>query len=280
MIKVSYVTEERGNRNLYPYHAHKEIEIDCFLSGRGVYSTVDREIAIEPGSVFIFGNNMIHRITHISPDEEMNILKVHFTPQILLEDKQFAGYDNLFFNNRCTLDCKIVPSAENRARIAEVLRSMLDEYTGKANEYEKALTLLLCRLCIILNRESAAGDNTYHEFKSDYFYAIMNAVEYINNNLGCVITIDELAKMANMSKNNFLLLFKRYNALTPYNYIQSKRILKAVDMLRKSDIPVSEIYPYCGFSSAVSFNKAFRKLTNCTPTELRRQFRDKTEINI
>ena len=79
-----------------------------------------------------------------------------------------------------------------------------------------------------------------------------------------------MARMANMSKNSYLYWFRHFNGISPYSYIQSMRILRAVDMLKNTSGTIAHIAFSCGFNSTVSFNKMFKKVMGCTPGEVRR----------
>ena len=82
---------------------------------------------------------------------------------------------------------------------------------------------------------------------------------------------DDLAKIAKMSKNNYLIWFKHFNGSSPYDYIQSKRVMRAAEYLKNQDLPITYIAYECGYNSTVSFNKAFKKVMACTPSEWRKK---------
>ena len=65
-------------------------------------------------------------------------------------------------------------------------------------------------------------------------------------------------------------LIKHFNGISPYSYIQSLRILRSVDMLKNTSMPVTHIAFECGFNNTVSYNKMFKKVMGCTPTDIRR----------
>ncbi len=82
------------------------------------------------------------------------------------------------------------------------------------------------------------------------------------------ISLDELANIANMSKNSFIFHFKAYFGVTPYNYVLVKRIGKAVAMLRENKESVTKIAFSCGFNSTAAFNRQFLKITGISPTQM------------
>ena len=75
--------------------------------------------------------------------------------------------------------------------------------------------------------------------------------------------------MAKMSKSSYLLWFKHFNGVSPYSYIQSKRVLKAIDLLKQQKMTVTQVAFECGYNNTVSFNKAFKKVMGCTPSDLK-----------
>ena len=70
-----------------------------------------------------------------------------------------------------------------------------------------------------------------------------------------------------MSEVHFRKLFaEKYNT-TPKQYIIDVRMKKAKQMLRASNLAVTEIAYMCGFTSLYSFSRAFKDKTGQTPSE-------------
>ena len=90
MISVSCVTEKNSGDVMSAPHCHSTIEVDCILDGNGRYSVAGAVHDIAAGDVFVFSNNIIHRITSIAPDRAMKILKVHFSPSLLMQEGLFS----------------------------------------------------------------------------------------------------------------------------------------------------------------------------------------------
>jgi tRNA(Ile)-lysidine synthase TilS/MesJ len=103
------------------------------------------------------------------------------------------------------------------------------------------------------------------------------AVENINRAAGIVgrenDTLDALAEAAHMSKSHFSSLFRELNGISPWEYILSRRVSLAAQLLASTDRTVLDIATACGFNSTANFNYAFRKLTQSSPTEYRSRIR-------
>jgi AraC-like DNA-binding protein len=59
--------------------------------------------------------------------------------------------------------------------------------------------------------------------------------------------------------------------MSPNDYWQRIRVEAARDMLRKTDLSVTEIAIRCGYSTSQYFSTVFRKYTGTTPTQFRRR---------
>ena len=86
MIEASHVVERYSPDMLLTPHCHYSIEVNCFRSGKGTYSVAEQTYEIRPDTVFVFGSNVIHRITSIDPEQALDVLKVHFSPSIVKSD--------------------------------------------------------------------------------------------------------------------------------------------------------------------------------------------------
>ncbi len=86
------------------------------------------------------------------------------------------------------------------------------------------------------------------------------------------VDLDEMARVAGLSKYHFLRLFKATYGLTPIEYVSQRRIERAQDLLRATNLTVTEVCMLVGFSSLGSFSTRFRALVGETPREFQRRY--------
>ena len=67
---------------------------------------------------------------------------------------------------------------------------------------------------------------------------------------------------------------RRPTALTPAAYLSQRRIERAQDLLRATNLTVTEVCHAVGFSSLGSFSSRFRELVGETPSEFQRRYAD------
>lgn len=94
-------------------------------------------------------------------------------------------------------------------------------------------------------------------------------LDYLDTHYSENITLEEVASIANFSKFYFTRLFKQYTNQTFYDYLSARRIQAAEQMLILPNLPITEISLKSGFSSLSSFNRTFKRLKGCSPSEYR-----------
>lgn len=75
-----------------------------------------------------------------------------------------------------------------------------------------------------------------------------------------------------MSKYHFLRSFAIEYGQTPAQYLSHRRIERAQDLLRATNLTVTEICTLVGFSSLGSFSTKFRELIGVTPSEYQAKY--------
>jgi len=93
--------------------------------------------------------------------------------------------------------------------------------------------------------------------------------EYIHSNLGQNISLETLAEMAGLSTHHFARAFKQTVGIPPHGYVLQRRIEQAQQMLRNTDLPMSEIALSAGFSDQSHLARHFRRITGMSPSVVR-----------
>jgi AraC-like DNA-binding protein len=83
-------------------------------------------------------------------------------------------------------------------------------------------------------------------------------------------TIEMLAACAGMSPFHYLRSFKKEYGVSPYAFLLRQRVQRATELVRGTDMPLTQIAFDTGFGSSSRLTAAIRKTHGITPTELRR----------
>jgi len=99
--------------------------------------------------------------------------------------------------------------------------------------------------------------------------ALRTVLEHVEANLSESIGVDDLARVAGLSRFYFIAAFERSTGQTPHQYVMSRRLARARDMLRRSDVSITTIAADCGFSSHAHLCGLFAERYRCTPGQFR-----------
>jgi transcriptional regulator GlxA family with amidase domain len=81
--------------------------------------------------------------------------------------------------------------------------------------------------------------------------------------------VERLAAVSGVSPAHFARSFKQAYGLPPHRYLLTRRIERAVALLRDTDLPVTEIAFQTGWQSLGSFGRVFRDITGENPGTVR-----------
>ncbi len=91
----------------------------------------------------------------------------------------------------------------------------------------------------------------------------------IKNNIYSNLSIEDFAKLCNMSLSSFKRKFTKVYSESPKKYIKRMKLEKATKLLSNTDLLISEIAYECGFDTISSFNRSFKFHYKASPTEFR-----------
>jgi AraC-like DNA-binding protein len=83
------------------------------------------------------------------------------------------------------------------------------------------------------------------------------------------ITIEDLSREVALSPFYLIRAFRHVYKLTPHQYLVGQRIARAKELLRNSDLSITEICSEVGFESLGSFSTLFRRVAGVSPSAYR-----------
>ena len=86
------------------------------------------------------------------------------------------------------------------------------------------------------------------------------------------LDLDALASAAGVSKYHFLRCFTATYGKTPALYLAERRIERAQDLLRATNLTVTEVCMLVGYTSLGSFSSRFRELVGMSPSAYQAKF--------
>lgn len=105
---------------------------------------------------------------------------------------------------------------------------------------------------------------------SDPVDEINKSINFIRENYSRNISLDDMAKHANLSIFHFSRQFKERFGYSPYHYLINLRIDNAKMLLKTTSCPIKEIAFKVGFNSESNFISSFSKKVGIPPDRFRR----------
>ncbi|MFB9237205.1 helix-turn-helix transcriptional regulator [Plantactinospora siamensis] len=106
----------------------------------------------------------------------------------------------------------------------------------------------------------------------DLLVHLRRARDHADRHYAEPLDLDALAGVAGISKYHFHRLFTRTYGVSPAAHLSRRRVERAQDLLRATNVTVTEVCHAVGFVSLGSFSSRFRDLVGETPSEFQRRW--------
>ncbi|WP_296385814.1 AraC family transcriptional regulator [Winogradskyella sp.] len=247
-------------------HQHEEIQLSFIVEGEGTLIVGDTINNYTTGDVLVIGSNLPHVFKSDSESYmQSHMLTLFFTEQ---------SFGRLFFNLE---ELNEVQSFFDRSKYGFKLNSNLEELRALFLQLKK--TSKINRFIILLqllNRMVESDYTSLSSFVYDKKYSniegdrMRNVFEFTFNYYANDITLNEISKVANMTKTAFCKYFKKRTNKTYIQFLNEFRIEKAVNLLKeKSDYSIAEIAFMSGFRNISNFNRIFKRIKDKTPSRIK-----------
>lgn len=143
----------------------------------------------------------------------------------------------------------------------------IDEASKKAIFKPKhCISYLLNILYMKLENESINPSE-----KTSYNFNVNKAIKYIEENYKKQFTLDQVCESININKSYFCTIFKEHTGKTFSHYLSHYRIDKAKELLKNTELSITEVAFTVGYNSVNYFNNNFKRLNNTTPLQYRNE---------
>ncbi len=147
-------------------------------------------------------------------------------------------------------------------KIDEITRESIQQFASAKNGSD----LVTVQTEMIIRLTQAVADSRK---LSGYSPVIRNLLQSLESNYSQPYSLEDLAKRVHVSEEHLSRQFKKEVGSTLTTYIGDLRIKKAAEMLRTTQLSISEIAMYVGYSDSNYFVKVFKKRYGMTPSAYR-----------
>ncbi len=257
-----------------PWHHHPEYELVVVLKSSGDKIIGDHMSTFTDGDLVFMGPNLPHVYRNNKIYYEGN---KELTAEAIVIHFNIDFLGNGFFN---------IPEMETIAKFLEesvmgfsitgntsqlVVRKMKKMFDISGPERVIQLLNILRILSETKEKEILASPGFIQNFKTSGSKQITEVCDYIMKNFSSDLTLNEVAKIANMSTNVFCKFFKERTRKTFVTFLNEVRIGFACKLLNAGQYNISEVCYKSGFHNLSNFNRQFKRITNKTPLNYKKE---------
>lgn len=275
-----YIADRHKKEFTYPIHCHKEYELNFVEGAAGVNRIVgDSRETISNYDLVLISSGDLEHVWEQGNCQSEDIREITIQFYFGLD-----GEDHFFMKTPFSKIREMLVAARKGLCFSQhtimKVYNQLDELTHTTDRFS-ALMLFLALLNDLANSEDmrtlASSSFAKVEMRDDS-RQISKVKNYIAQNYMYDLTLEDIASVANMSKSAFSRFFKLHSGRCLSDYVIDVRMGNAARLLLDTDDTVANISFKVGFNNLSNFNRTFRRLKGCTPTEFRQIYRKKKII--
>ncbi len=267
-VRIYYHTAYNG-KNLSPLHCHREFEFLYVPTGAINCLAGSNSIDIHAGEVLFLNSYVPHETNSISDDTSCVLIQFDENDFVANIESKTLKHLSRFFKLDTNETALITEKSPQHKLLVSNILAIFDEYKAQNSSMETFIKGYVYIILGILYR-SGIVQSTKGIYESEMLLKIMPALIYIEENYNKKLTLDEVSRIAGLSSTYFCKIIKSVLGATLIEYINFVRVCVAEHALFSTSQSVIEVAYGCGFPSVSYFNKVFKSIVGCTPSQYKK----------
>lgn len=244
----------------YGKHSHEEFSFGVTLAGRQDFFASGAFHRSHPGNIIIFNPGEVHD-GHSGTDDTLQYRMLYVHPNQLKPMLSSAGIKQ-------SEDFQIVDTMLDDPLLRQHILNMALLIENKTNDKLQQE----CELYqVALSIAQRYGEYSPEHKRRKVDRLLLQARDFIQENIQSDMSLDEISQHANLSKYHFLRMFRQQFGITPHQYILNCRVNRAREDL-ESGTPLDDVVFQYGFSDLSHFNRRFKPTYGMTPRQYQQHF--------
>ena len=246
----------------YDSHCHSAVEIIVPVAGEVLYELPAHSYRVQSDEVLIVPPNCMHNLTMEEGSARYLLL---FEP-----DSVFSMRDLQLVDDLLHAPVYLSGQPELQRTVRELLLQCVNCYERREFLWNTMCYTYILQMYARLGQSHAAdwplAEPDSHQIDPEI---VDSARQYIDQNYRRAISLEDVSAFTGFSKYYFSRVFKRQTGESFSEYLRQKRVSAAEDLLIHTGRSIQDIALDSGFGSVASFNRAFREIRGCTPSNYR-----------
>lgn len=252
---------EAGFENCKPTKDIEYIPIDYYLihyclKGEGILNIYGRENKIKKGDLFLIPPKTDNKYKPIK-ENPWSYCWIGINGIIAKDVLENCG----FRKNKCIIENL------DEDKLIQYFKNIYE--SCEKNNHFKSIANLYLLIDYLYNLNNKEDFNNF----SDKDVHMKNILAYIHENYYKDVYISKISSTLNIDRTYIYKLFKKHLNISPKQYILNYRLEKAIILIRKSNLSISEISEKVGFNTYPYFVNKFKAYTGFSPLEYRNELK-------
>ena len=250
-------------------HWHEDVELLMPLKGYLRYNVEGKVVTVQEGNA-IFVNTRHMHYGFSADGTDCEYICITFRPQILCGCEEIGNrYVMPVLNSPSLSHLVLRKNDPEHSVLLSAIHRIWALYRQQPEGYE--LQVMGHLFAFWQGLYTAARNQLGERDTSDgNLMALKRMLEFVRTHFADRISVDAIAAAGGVCRTKCCQLFKTYLNQTPNDYVNSFRLEKGMELLKSTDLTVTEIAGICGFSGASYFTELFTRRKGITPTAFRK----------
>lgn len=267
---LTYFKQELSKETyeLIDWHWHSGFQFCYVISGEVIMQTVKRKVILEEGEGMFIHAQQVHKAMNKSKKAKYISLNlpIHFLG--LEGSEMYYRFVEPVLHAESKESIVIKKNNPNTMRFLAMLKICAEKIISEDNIYSLNLLADVLLLWEELFHQICITDCPGEKSKRTN-ERLQELLRYLQTNYNRKITLQDIADHVNLSESECSRFFKKATGETIFEYLLKYRIEKSVELLRTTDMTITEIAYETGFTSQSYYDQRFRKIKGISPLKYR-----------
>lgn len=264
-IPVTAINSQNTN---YIAHWHKDIELVYVCEGSLRVGINSECKVLSAGDIAICSSGSIHYFDN--QGKSCRIILILFNPDFI-DLSGASPVNNMlihpFIDRNKIKSVVSVPDLADKFK--NIFETCLWELENKHPQYPLMVKSKLMEFCSLIFRyfSDINAEANLSNKKLINIQKLQSVVDFLNLNYMKDLSLEDAAEYSGFSPYYFSRIFNSMLGMSFKTYLNHIRVENAKKFLQNKEMSVTDIALECGFESIRNFNRVFKALTGCTPSE-------------
>lgn len=255
-----------------PLHWHPDFEIATAECGVLDYQVGGQHIVLEAGDSIFVNRNMLHGIKQLSGDVPDSVPNIVFSGTLIAPETSTIYQKHILpVAQRDSLSLVVFRHSDpSHSEINCIIKDTYRQMNKKNTCYELTVQRNINRIFEFIScnfNELPKTEATRIQINNQV--RLQKMLTYIYENYAESVTLEDIAKAANISRSEAGRCFNTYMGCSPIEALIQYRLQTAHRLLSNKTLTLQEISFACGFNSVNYFSRQFKKTYGYTPGQNR-----------